>query len=118
MQRNNTFFKHTICNTFFSWRPLRAAHLAVAQPMSAQVLRLLGLPENDMALLTRDAAAARIHVSFMGKLLTPDALTERKRAGKWTHVVAFRPTGARMHTLSPPVCIRVRQAMAKTPSCR
>ncbi|KAK9918001.1 hypothetical protein WJX75_000449 [Coccomyxa subellipsoidea] len=58
-----------------------------------RVLRLLGLPENDMALLTRDAAAARIHVSFMGKLLTPDALTERKRAGKWTHVVAFRPTG-------------------------
>lgn len=46
-----------------------------------------------MALLTKDAAAAQIHVSFMGKLLTPDALTERIRGTKWTHVVAFRPTG-------------------------
>ncbi|CAL8471261.1 g10803 [Coccomyxa elongata] len=58
-----------------------------------RVLRLLGLPEADMALLTKDAAAAQIHVSFMGKLLTPDALTERIRGTKWTHVVAFRPTG-------------------------
>ena len=46
-----------------------------------------------MQLLTKDAAAAQIHVSFMGKLLTPDALTERIRDTKWTHVVAFRPTG-------------------------
>jgi hypothetical protein len=62
--------------------------------LRAQVLRLLGLPEKDMALLVRDKEAARIHVSFMGKLLLPEALSERIRGTRWTHVVAFRPTGA------------------------
>lgn len=65
-----------------------------------------------MALLTRDAAAARIHVSFMGKLLTPDALTERIRAGNWTHVVAFRPTGALAGLLRLPYA-KCQEAISK-----
>ncbi len=58
-----------------------------------QVLRLLGLPEADMRLVTKDRNAARIHVSFMGKVFLPEALRERIADSQWTHVVAFRPTG-------------------------
>ena len=58
-----------------------------------QVLRLLGLPEADLRLVTKDRDAARIHVSFMGKIFLPEALRERIAGTQWTHVVAFRPTG-------------------------
>lgn len=58
-----------------------------------QVLRLLGLPEADLKLVTKDRNAARIHVSFMGKVFLPEALRERIDGTQWTHVVAFRPTG-------------------------
>lgn len=58
-----------------------------------QVLKLLGLPEADLRLITKDKNAARIHVSFMGKVFLPEALKERIADTQWTHVVAFRPTG-------------------------
>ena len=57
------------------------------------MLRLLGLPEADLKLVTKDRNAARIHVSFMGKVFLPEALRERIAGTQWTHVVAFRPTG-------------------------
>ena len=59
-----------------------------------QTLRMLGLADEDMALLTSDPAAARIHVSFMGRELAPDALLEKMTAGGWPRIVGFRPTGA------------------------
>ena len=64
-----------------------------------QVLRLLGLPEADYNVITKDKNAARIHVSFMGKIFLPEALRERIADTKWTQVVAFRPTGQQ---LTPP----------------
>ena len=54
---------------------------------------MLGLPAEDLALLTSDPAAARIHVSFMGKDLLPEALLEKMASGDWPRIVAFRPTG-------------------------
>ena len=54
---------------------------------------MLGLPAEDLALLTSDPAAARIHVSFMGKDLLPEALLEKMATGGWPRIVAFRPTG-------------------------
>ncbi len=61
----------------------------------AQVLGLLGLPAADMALVTGDRRAARIHVVPMGMAqMSPEALTARATAAGFPHVVAFRPTGA------------------------
>jgi hypothetical protein len=67
------------------------------------VLRLLGLPEADLRLITKDKNAARIHVSFMGKVFLPENLRERIANTKWTQVVAFRPTGEHVsaHILKP-----------------
>ena len=55
---------------------------------------MLGLAAEDLALLTRDPQAARIHVSFMGRELLPEALLEKMAAGGWARVAGFRPTGA------------------------
>ena len=62
------------------------------------MLRLLGLPEADYNVITKDKNAARIHVSFMGKIFLPEALRERIADTKWTQVVAFRPTGQQLPT--------------------
>ena len=64
------------------------------------MLRLLGLPEADLRLITKDKSAARIHVSFMGKVFLPENLRERIANTKWTQVVAFRPTGEQLSSLS------------------
>ena len=61
-----------------------------------QVLRLLGLPDADYKVITKDKNAARIHVSFMGKIFLPEALRERIADTQWTQVVAFRPTGQQL----------------------
>jgi len=60
-----------------------------------QTMKMLQLPEEDMALLTGDKAAARIHVTFMGAALQPEKLAERMRAAGVKHIVGFRPTGGR-----------------------
>ena len=61
----------------------------------AQVLGLLGLPAADLALVTGDKKAARIHVVAMGQAqMSPEALTARCSAAGYSHVVGFRPTGA------------------------
>jgi len=66
----------------------------------SQVLRLLGLPEADLKLITKDKNAAQIHVSFMGKTFLPEVLRERIADTQWTHVVAFRPTGNQSYRLN------------------
>ncbi len=68
--------------------------------MLSQVLRLLGLPEADLKLITKDKNAAQIHVSFMGKTFLPEVLRERIADTQWTHVVAFRPTGYQSYRLN------------------
>ena len=77
----------------------------------AQVLKLLGLPERDMALITKDKEAARIHVTFMGKGLQPDALKQRLEDGRHTHIVGFRPTGAL------PACLLSIHILALAAAC-
>lgn len=62
-------------------------------------MKMLQLPEEDMALLTGDKAAARIHVTFMGAALQPEKLAERMRAAGVKHIVGFRPTGGRCRWL-------------------
>lgn len=55
---------------------------------------MLGLPKADMALLADKPDTARIHVLPMGLQLQPEALSKKiERSRRWTHVVAFRPTG-------------------------
>lgn len=71
--------------------------------LSGQVLRMLRLPGEEMALLTEDAAAARIHVCFMGADLQPEALQERMRKGGWKHIVGFKPTG-QLPSFPPHLC--------------
>lgn len=63
-----------------------------------QVLGLLDLPAADLALVTGDKRAARIHVVAMGQAqMSPEALTARCSAAGYSHVVGFRPTGAPAH---------------------
>ena len=57
-------------------------------------MKMLQLPEEDMALLTGDKAGARLQVTFMGAALQPEKLQERMRKGGFARVVGFRPTGA------------------------
>ena len=62
-----------------------------------QVLGMLGLPKSDMALLAESPDGARIHVLPMGLQLQPEALAQKiARSKRWTHVMAFRPTGMHM----------------------
>ncbi|KAK9806253.1 hypothetical protein WJX72_007365 [[Myrmecia] bisecta] len=58
-----------------------------------KTMKMLRLPEADMALLTTVQTSAQIHVTFMGQGLQPEALEQRISGSKWSHVVAFRPTG-------------------------
>ncbi|KAK9826872.1 hypothetical protein WJX81_002566 [Elliptochloris bilobata] len=59
-----------------------------------KVLGLLDLPAADMALVTGDKKAARVHVVAMGQAqMSPEALTSRCTAAGYSHVVGFRPTG-------------------------
>ena len=75
---------------------------------------MLGLPAEDMALLTSDPAAARIHVSFMGKDLLPEALLEKMATGDWLRIVAFRPTGgAPAHPAAENPFLKVHGIMSK-----
>ena len=47
-----------------------------------------------MGLLATKPDGARIHVVAMGLQLSPEKLSEKIASSKrWTHVVAFRPTG-------------------------
>ena len=72
----------------------RILDLLLTLPMLlVQVLNLLNLPDDVMAVFTSSPVEARIHVGFMGKDLLPETLTEKIRDGPWTHVVGFRPTG-------------------------
>jgi hypothetical protein len=59
-----------------------------------QTMRMLQLPEEDMAMLTGDKAGARLQVTFMGAALQPEKLQERMRKAGFAKVVGFRPTGS------------------------
>ena len=62
---------------------------------SMQLLGLLGLPPDWLALLSDDPAACQLHVLGMGEQMHPAALAERVAAsdGRWVRAVAVRPTG-------------------------
>lgn len=73
-------------------------HSTASCPAPAlQLLRLLGLPPEWLALLTADPQAAPIHVLSMGgEQLHEQALADRIQGSRWRRVVAVRPTGARV----------------------
>lgn len=59
-----------------------------------QTMKMLQLPEEDMAMLTAEKKGARLQVTFMGAALQPEKLQERMRKAGFARVVGFRPTGA------------------------
>lgn len=57
---------------------------------------MLDLAPDLMAVLTSKKEEAQLHVDSLGAL-NPERLQQRLDSSSWTHVVAFRPTGAPPH---------------------
>lgn len=75
-----------------------------------QVLQLLGLPPEWLALLTANPREARVHVLGLGEQLHEQALADRIRGSPWERVVAIRPTGVRTFPCGLLAALRVQHS--------
>lgn len=72
---------------------LPAAALRQGRSLGPQVLEMLDLAPELMAVLTKHKEEGKIHVDFLGGL-HPERLQQRlDGSSDWTHILAFRPTG-------------------------